>query len=268
MSNTAPSADEYKVIKTLGKIRDEEARETLNRRDSTFLIVKSSFYSMLAKISVAEYLAFYVASSDKLQWPAACRAAKQVQPLMRRRQWKVGVLLEFYPKSDCLLGLNVNHGQQVKVRLRPPGNESDFYPYEHILGTLLHELTHIKVSPHNAAFYKLLDEITQVMAEAASKRSQQNALMPSGGKRLGGNTSATSHLTPAQHGRLSVGKGMTFGVETKGKKRRPLKKRRLVTPEETLPCSKKTHATSAAKEGSCILKMLDPTRSMLTLREK
>ncbi|KAK3259833.1 hypothetical protein CYMTET_31187 [Cymbomonas tetramitiformis] len=199
MSNTAPSADEYKaqVIKTLGKIRDEEARETLNR------------------------------------------AAKQVQPLMRRRQWKVGVLLEFYPKSDCLLGLNVNHGQQVKVRLRPPGNESDFYPYEHILGTLLHELTHIKVSPHNAAFYKLLDEITQeceddmakgisgtgvgfdansmgrlggrvydhnpdparlrqVMAEAASKRSQQNALMPSGGKRLGGNTSATSHLTPAQ----------------------------------------------------------------------
>lgn len=199
MWNTAPSADDYKahVVKTLGKIRDEEARETLNR------------------------------------------AARQVQPLMRRRQWKVGVLLEFYPKSDCLLGLNVNHGQQVKVRLRPPGSESDFYPYEHILGTLLHELTHIEVSPHNAAFYKLLDEITQeceddiakgisgtgvgfdansmgrlggrvydhnpdparlrqVMAEAASKRWQQNALMPSGGTRLGGNTSVSRHLSPAQ----------------------------------------------------------------------
>jgi hypothetical protein len=34
---------------------------------------------------------------------------------MRRRQWKVALLTEFYPKNDNLLGLNVNRGQQVTV---------------------------------------------------------------------------------------------------------------------------------------------------------
>jgi hypothetical protein len=60
--------DEYKVleIKTLGKARDAEARQLLER------------------------------------------VAKQVQPIMRKRQWTVCKLSEFVPRSPNLLGLNVN----------------------------------------------------------------------------------------------------------------------------------------------------------------
>lgn len=36
------------------------------------------------------------------------RVAKQVQPIMRNRQWTVHKLSEFMPRSPNLLGLNVN----------------------------------------------------------------------------------------------------------------------------------------------------------------
>jgi len=118
-------------------------------------------------------------------------------------------MMEFYPKNDNLLGLNVNRGQQVrssplqncheplpcraggtrrssptmghrpplmpavacarlqvKVRLRPAGRLSEFYPFEFVLGTLLHELVHNEFGPHDQKFYKLLDTITEVCVRA------------------------------------------------------------------------------------------------------
>ena len=78
------------------------------------------------------------------------RVALQVQPIMRKRQWTVRKLSEFVPKSNNLLGLNVNRGAEVKLRLRPPGQEDSFYPWEHVLGTMLHELCHNNIGPHNA----------------------------------------------------------------------------------------------------------------------
>lgn len=71
------------------------------------------------------------------------------------------------PRDPNLLGLNVGGGQKIMVRLRRSGRESEFYPYESILGTLLHELTHNECGPHDAKFYKLLDEITTVRQLAA-----------------------------------------------------------------------------------------------------
>lgn len=38
-----------------------------------------------------------------------------------------------------LLGLNVNKGQRIDIRLRSPNDESIFLPYDDLLGTLLHE---------------------------------------------------------------------------------------------------------------------------------
>lgn len=78
------------------------------------------------------------------------RVALQVQPIMHKRQWAVRKLSEFVPKSNNLLGLNVNRGAEVKIRLRPPGQEDSFYPWEHVLGTMLHELCHNNIGPHNA----------------------------------------------------------------------------------------------------------------------
>lgn len=50
----------------------------------------------------------------------------------------------------------------MRLRLRRPNNEWDFFPYDHILNTMLHELCHNEHGPHNADFYNLLDELRKV----------------------------------------------------------------------------------------------------------
>jgi len=93
-------------------------------------------------------------------------AAEQVIPLMEKYKFKVGKLVEFLPKPG-LLGLNVNGGAVIKVRLRKSG--SDFYDYHHIVGTLLHELTHNKHHNHSAEFYAFLDNLWKETEELMSK---------------------------------------------------------------------------------------------------
>lgn len=86
------------------------------------------------------------------------RVCWQVQPIMRKRMWSVPVVTEFLPRSPNLLGLNKNGGQEICIRLRE-SKDSELFPFEHALGTMLHELTHIVHGPHNAKFYALLDEL-------------------------------------------------------------------------------------------------------------
>ncbi|XP_047958884.1 DNA-dependent metalloprotease WSS1-like [Salvia hispanica] len=164
------------------------------------------------------------------------RVAKQVQPIMRKRKWKVKVLSEFCPPNPSLLGLNIGGGSEVRLRLRRPNNEWDFFPYDHILNTMLHELCHNEHGPHNADFYNLLDELRkeceELMAKgitgtgqgfdlpgkrlggysrqpplsslrqqalaAAEKRSRSEALLPHGPMRLGGDSSIKAVLSPVQ----------------------------------------------------------------------
>lgn len=61
------------------------------------------------------------------------------------------------------MGVNIGGGQEIKLRIRRPNNEWDFFPYEQILDTMLHELCHIVHGPHNADFYSLLDELRKVI---------------------------------------------------------------------------------------------------------
>eukprot|EP00249_Psilotum_nudum_P019437 c27252_g1_i3 orf=230-1300(+) len=181
-------------IRTLGKVRDPEARKLLES------------------------------------------VAKQVQPIMRKRKWRVMLLSEFCPGNPSLLGLNIGGGQQIRIRLRPHGRESEFFPYEALLGTMLHELTHNEHGPHDAKFYKLLDEITnecenlmikgisgtgqgfdgsgkrlggyshnpsmssirQAAFAAAERRARASSLMPTGPTRLGGDSDIMRALSPVQ----------------------------------------------------------------------
>ena len=148
-------------------------------------------------------------------------AARQALPLMRRRGWRVGTLREFLPQSGQLLGLNVNRGREVRIRLRrrrgtakrprsvtPPLQEarrrvrtladvpgtpdSPFFSRQEVLGTLLHELAHIEIGPHNDAFYRLLDELFSEVQRRSSPApippgaSAARRAMPSdGGRHLG-----------------------------------------------------------------------------------
>lgn len=79
------------------------------------------------------------------------------------------VLLSYCsPPNPSLMGLNIDGGSEIKLRLRRQNNEWAFFPYEQILDTMLHELCHNEVGPHNADFYKLLEEIRKVNGLSAS----------------------------------------------------------------------------------------------------
>lgn len=67
------------------------------------------------------------------------KVASLVKPIMRQRNWTVGTLCEFYPQETNLLGLNINRGQKICLRLRYPGDERQFLPIEDVVDTMLHE---------------------------------------------------------------------------------------------------------------------------------
>ena len=128
------------------------------------------------------------------------RAASEAAKVMRKRGFKVLKLVEFKPKNDSLHGLNVNRGQKVCVRVR--SNAGHFLPYEHVLGTLLHELVHIEISAHSASFY---DQLELFWKEVESGHSSFAPAVPAhvpfagqghvlGGKRNGGKSSLLNSL--------------------------------------------------------------------------
>lgn len=97
--------------------------------------------------------------------------ARAVAPIINEHKFQVGLLSEMDPKNPNLLGLNVNHGLKVLIRLRPAHNNRSFYPMSDLIGTFLHELCHNVHGPHNAAFYSMLDSL-KTQFETASYSSQ------------------------------------------------------------------------------------------------
>ncbi|KAI8878824.1 WLM-domain-containing protein [Backusella circina FSU 941] len=163
------------------------------------------------------------------------KLVSQVKPIIRKRNWHVRYLCEFFPKNPNLLGCNVNRGYKINLRLRPHFDDTIFLEYNDILGTLLHELAHIVRGPHDEHFYKLLNELkaeteilmasgysgegfysegqrlgarsvpiyksSQAAAAAAEKRRQLDRIMlPKGGITLGQSPRSPqlAHVTPAQ----------------------------------------------------------------------
>ncbi|KAL8714893.1 MAG: hypothetical protein Q9220_001406 [cf. Caloplaca sp. 1 TL-2023] len=87
------------------------------------------------------------------------KVASLVKPIMRQRGWRVGILTEFFPPEQNLLGLNWNRGQKICLRLRYPGDERQFLPLEQVVDTMLHELCHNEHGPHNEAFHNLWNQL-------------------------------------------------------------------------------------------------------------
>lgn len=97
--------------------------------------------------------------------------AKLVSPLMSRHNFHVGLFCEMFPKSQNLLGLNVNGGLKIMIRLRQHHNNLQFISKSELIGTVLHELTHNKYGAHNQLFYGFLDKITREFEEMMSRNS-------------------------------------------------------------------------------------------------
>ena len=87
------------------------------------------------------------------------RLVRDCGPLMTRKGWKLKCLKEFFPVNQGLLGMNCNKNV-IMIRLRPSNDKNSFYSYdEFILGTMIHELTHMQISAHSSDFYRLKDEL-------------------------------------------------------------------------------------------------------------
>ena len=89
--------------------------------------------------------------------------------IMKEREWRVGLLAELDPIDDRhaekmegegkrLLGYNTNAGAQIHVRLRTE-DLGGFLPYPALIDTLLHELAHNEVGPHNEQFWHLFCQL-------------------------------------------------------------------------------------------------------------
>ena len=104
---------------------------------------------------------------------------------MFKHKWKVKLLTELNPKKNSnVLGLNVNRSV-IKIRLRVSKN-GGFYPYAHHLGTMLHELAHMKYGNHSAEFYDLLKELRDEMGKILNGRMTVPFFEAGCGIRLGG----------------------------------------------------------------------------------
>ncbi|KAJ5305998.1 hypothetical protein PENANT_c047G06867 [Penicillium antarcticum] len=113
------------------------------------------------------------------------KVASLVKPIMRQRAWRVGALCEFFPQQRNLLGLNVNHGQKICLRLRYPSDQKQFLPIEEVVDTMLHELCHNVIGPHNQQFHALWNQLRDEHEELIRKGYTGEGFL-SQGKRLGG----------------------------------------------------------------------------------
>jgi len=89
------------------------------------------------------------------------KVASLVKPIMRKRGWRVQILAEFLPPEQNLLGLNINKGYKICLRLRYHNNPDLFLPVEQVVDTMLHELSHNIWGDHDSNFHRLWAELRE-----------------------------------------------------------------------------------------------------------
>ncbi|KAI0126915.1 WLM domain-containing protein [Xylariales sp. AK1849] len=134
-------------------------------------------------ISSYSHLADFPRAKDALH--ALKKIASLVKPIMRARGWKVRQITEFYPSEQNLLGLNVNRGQKICLRLRYASDRNQFLPIEQVTDTMLHELSHNVHGPHDAKFHVLWNQLRDEYEGLVMKGYTGEGFL-SEGKRLGG----------------------------------------------------------------------------------
>ncbi|KAF8075149.1 WLM-domain-containing protein [Lyophyllum atratum] len=95
-----------------------------------------------------------------------------IQHIMRQHQFTVGVLTELAPHEHPeLLGLNVNSGQAIKLRLRTDRYDG-FRLYKEVRRVLCHELTHNVWGDHDNNFKELNSKLNREVAEFETAAAQ------------------------------------------------------------------------------------------------
>ncbi|ETW78704.1 glycoside hydrolase family 35 protein [Heterobasidion irregulare TC 32-1] len=98
--------------------------------------------------------------------------------VMNKHEFSVGLLTELAPHEDPhLLGLNVNAGQAIKLRLRTDAYDG-FRPYLEVRRVLCHELTHNKWGDHDNNFKELNSQLNrEVVAFERAKKEGTHTLV-------------------------------------------------------------------------------------------
>lgn len=143
------------------------------------------------------------------------KVASMVKPIMRKRRWNVQILAEFLPFEANLLGLNINRGYKICVRLRYHNNPDLFLPIEQVIDTMLHELSHIIWGDHDGNFHRLWDELRDEL-EILIRKGYTGEGFLSEGKRLGGSSRAPPMQEMRRLARASAEKRRTQNKLTKG----------------------------------------------------
>ena len=144
------------------------------------------------------------------------KIASLVKPIMRQRRWRVGVLTEFYPEERNLLGLNINRGERICLRLRYPGDEKQFMPLEQVTDTMLHELCHIVHGPHDEAFHNLWHQLRDEYDNLIRKGYTGEGFLSQGHKLGGGRipmheARRRARAAAEKRRELSAGSGQRLG---------------------------------------------------------
>lgn len=100
-------------------------------------------------------------SRQTTRWQRRCLKA-----VMDKYKWRVGILTEMPPVGKvgvsprCVLGFNVNRGQEISLRLRTDDLKG-FRKIAVIRSTLIHELTHMVHDDHDNAFKALNSKLVK-----------------------------------------------------------------------------------------------------------
>lgn len=105
------------------------------------------------------------------------RAERDVTPSLIKLGFKIGSLREmcccdrgkmgknYGVLGYCVSAQNGRNAQAISLRLREPKTHA-FFEYREILGTLCHEICHIRYGNHSAEFYDFLEEVKVMVVES------------------------------------------------------------------------------------------------------
>mmetsp|Transcript_15746 Transcript_15746/g.19241 ORF Transcript_15746/g.19241 Transcript_15746/m.19241 type:complete len:274 (-) Transcript_15746:1523-2344(-) len=144
---------------TLRGFDSEAAREEKRRQYTTNSFEQNAQYKFCKFKTIQRFTSPHYFEAEKL----LKSLAQEVSFLLVKHKWVVGSLNEMDPENDALfkkkekdcslLGYNENAGKCIYLLLRTP--DGAFRERDSLIQTLLHELCHNEVGPHNAAFFAL-----------------------------------------------------------------------------------------------------------------
>jgi hypothetical protein len=167
------------------KTQDSRREQRVVLSSLFFLLIR--FRALVEHTACSEMSAYEIVKTVELSSMPNPALAKDLLERLRlatkvvvaKRKWRVSVLKEFYPKNGSLLGLNVNGGQSIMIRLREARDQFTFLPWHSLLGTLVHELTHNEIGAHSAEFYKMMETVyDEVEASSGSTGSLWGPKVP------------------------------------------------------------------------------------------